>query len=242
MRRSTAAVLVSSAVIALAAFYVAWPVWTGYRIREAIETGNAALLEDKVDFPSVRVTMRPVLKSELERSLTAGQDRGGLGGLIASQLKGDRVDRLLDAAIATVVTPEAVIRTVREGRSVRELSERILKGRTTGEQGEATQRGGIGGVLGQIAGRSQTGDARGSQPPAQEPSKQSASPPAKQAEPGAKRRLTLANIKSFAIEGPLAFSFGVARDVEKAEPDVVVKLAFTSFDWRVVGVLPQINR
>jgi hypothetical protein len=52
-------------------------------------------------------------------------------------------------------------------------------------------------------------------------------------------RLTLANIKSYRITGPLSLAVGAARDPAAAEPDVTVELAFTGADWKVVGIVPR---
>lgn len=58
-------------------------------------------------------------------------------------------------------------------------------------------------------------------------------------QPDRPRRLGLANIKSYRITGPLSLSVAAALDQAATEPDVIVELAFTGGDWKVVGILPQ---
>lgn len=57
--------LIAVAILALAGFYVAWPAWSGYQIRNAFLTDDVALLAHKVDFPLVRQSLRPVVAAEV---------------------------------------------------------------------------------------------------------------------------------------------------------------------------------
>jgi hypothetical protein len=54
-------VLASLAILACAALYVASPFLTAFSIREAIKQGNSDYLADKIEWPSVRETMRQSL-------------------------------------------------------------------------------------------------------------------------------------------------------------------------------------
>ena len=45
-------------VILLLAFYVAWPAWSVYQIQSAIKAKDAEALARKIDFPSVRASLR----------------------------------------------------------------------------------------------------------------------------------------------------------------------------------------
>ena len=81
-----------------------------------------------------------------------------------------------------------------------------------------------------IGNRSTDGDAPGGAGSTGEPTA---------AEQAPRRRLTLANIKSYRITGPLSLTIGVARDAAANEPDIIAELAFTGWDWKVIGLVPQ---
>lgn len=192
------------ALVALGGFYVAWPAWTAFQIRQAIEANDPAALERKIDFQSVRERAKPVLTVEVERSLERLKGgSGGLGAVLAGQLKDRFGGRIADAAIDSILTPANVVAMVRRGQSLR----RVLRERV-GER-PATD-----------APQAPDGQPTGGQP-------------------DRPRRLSLANIKSYRITGPLSLSVAVALDPAAAEPDVIVELAFTGGDWKVVGILPQ---
>lgn len=216
------------ALLAFAGFYGAWPAWSGYRIRAAIENQDVALLESKIEFPSVRAALKPTVTAEVNRQVELRlKDAGPLGALIGSQLKGETAGRLVDRAIESAVTAESVIRIAHEGKSMREAIENVL----------ASQMGGaLGGVLGKMTQRRQ---GSGNEP------KESPQPDASgnaKGEPGqAKRRFGLANVKRVSINGPLSFSVGVARKADAAEPDVTAEMRFTGFDWKVVSLIPRLE-
>lgn len=215
--------------LALAGFYGAWPAWSGYRIRKAIETEDVALLEGKIEFPSVRAALKPTVTAEVNRQIErALKDAGPLGGLIGSQLKGETAGRLVDRAIEAAVTPESIIRIAHEGKSMREAIERVL----------ADQMGGaLGGVLGKITQRRQQG---GAQAPKDTPqSEPQGGGKGDSGEP--KRRFGLANIKRVSITSPLSFTVGVARKADATEPDVTAEMRFTGFDWKVVSLIPRLE-
>jgi hypothetical protein len=50
------------------AFYVAWPLYAGYDIKSSLEAGNPAGLNAHVDFPSVRVSLRPSVEKKVDGS------------------------------------------------------------------------------------------------------------------------------------------------------------------------------
>ncbi len=231
--------LIALAVLALLGFYIAWPAWTGYRIRQAFETQDAALLESKIDFSSVRASLKPVVAAEAEAGFERlKQQAGPLGGLIAGTIKNDVMGRLVDSVINSAITPPNVIRMVREGRGFKQSLERILSEQAGVKGGDGG--GGLrlpGGLGGRRAGKDGAGQPN--EPPKEE---QVATQPAG-AEGGAgaapRPRMSLANIKSFALDGPLAFSVGVAKDATAAEPEVVATLQFTGTDWKVVAITPD---
>ncbi len=206
MRRLLMWVLI--VLVALGGFYVAWPAWTAHQIRQAIEANDPAALERKIDFQSVRERAKPVLTVEVERSLERLKGgSGGLGAVLAGQLKDRFGGRIAEAAIDSILTPANVVAMARQGQSLR----RVLRERV-GERPAADAP--------QAPGGNQSGQPTGGQP-------------------DRPRRLSLANIKSYRITGPLSLSIAVALDPAATEPDVIVELAFTGADWKVVGILPQ---
>lgn len=232
--------------MALMGFYVGWPAWTAHQISMAIRDENPDLLASKVDFTSVQASLRPFFATELEKGVERlAREQGPLGGLIAAGLKGDIGQRLLDRAIVSGVTPNNVIRMAREGRNMREalqkiFSEQMGKGAATGsppsEEGARADEAAKS-KLGNILGRARQGTG-GPAPKNERDPPQPAPQQDQQATP--KRQLGLANIKSVALNGPVALTIGIARDKEAKEADLLVHFALTGGDWKVVGLTPRV--
>ena len=72
--------LILLALCLLLAFYVGWPMWSAYKIHAALEANDAKTLETKVDFPSVRESLKPTITSEVERAMDKAA--GGVAGQI----------------------------------------------------------------------------------------------------------------------------------------------------------------
>lgn len=109
-------------VLMLAGFYVGWPAWSGYQISQALKTHDAHTLERKIDFTSVRVGIRPIVASEVDKALDRMQrDPGSLTGTFAAALRKDLAPRFVDVALQTFVTPDNVVRMVQHGGSVRDF-------------------------------------------------------------------------------------------------------------------------
>ena len=88
-------------------FYIAWPAWSGYRIYNALERNDIATLERKIDFPSVRESLKPAITSDVDRRLAripaevVDQQRDG-------RLKQQIGPRLVDAALNKIVTAQSI--------------------------------------------------------------------------------------------------------------------------------------
>ena len=235
-------------LLALIGFYGVWPAWSGYRIRQAIENEDPALLAAKIEFPAVRAALKPVVAAEVERTIErALKDAGPLGGLISGQIKGDIAGRIIDSSINTIVTPENVIKIAHDGKSLREAIERVMKeqvglggilGGGDGKPGGGF--GGLGGILEKLGQRRQPAPAGSEPQTAPDAGAKETSPAQTGARPG-KRRFTLANIKSFRPIGLLGFAIGVARNAAAAEPDITAELRFTGLDWKVVSLIPRLE-
>lgn len=137
------------------------------------------------------------------------QKSGSIGSVIAGQIKDRLGSRVTDAAVDTILTPGNVVAVVRQGRSWRRFL-REWRGDRTG-----------------------TGETPGG------PDRSSNDTPNQGAEAQPRRRLGLANLKSYRITGPLSLAVGAARDAAATEPDLIAELEFTGFDWKVVGIVPR---
>lgn len=230
-------------VIALLGFYVAWPAYSLMSVKNALNTENVPLLAAKVDFPSVRQSLTPAITAEVERAAAAAVAQGGAeNAALLAQLKTQMVPKIVELALATIVTPESLMRIYREGGDMRKTISDIVSEKMGGGGGlaglagvlggGAQKPGGLsdllGGKLGGLLGKKEAAEAAA---PASTPAI---------AKSGTKGSFTMANVKRFAMTGPMGFSVGVAKDAAASEPDVDTDLAFTGMDWKIVGVRPRI--
>jgi len=231
-------------VLALLGFYVAWPAYTVMQLKNAIETDNVPLLAAKVDFPSVRVSLTPIVTVEAEKAVTAAIAKGGGdNAALLAQIKTQMMPKVVDLALNTIVTPESLMRIYREGGDVRKTITALVQEKmgagglgalagVLGAGGGDGKPGGLndllGGKLGGLFGRKGTDAA-----PA-------AAPVAADAKPSGQPAFGLANIKRFAMTGLAGYSIGVAKSAAATGPDVEADIAFTGSDWKIVGVRPQI--
>jgi hypothetical protein len=251
-------------ILALAGFYVGWPAWSGYQISEALKTHDAGTLERKIDFASVRVGIRPLVASEVEKAIDRMQrDGGSLTGAFAAALRKDLAPRIVDAALNTFVTPDNVVRLVQRGGSVRDMVRQSVAeqtGRSGARIGSAPgaaapdadaprRSGGLSGMMERLA------RPGGNQGAREEPPTTSATapspPPAPVTEASAsaapldgmrRPRFSYANIKHFRITGPVSFEIGFNRNAQASEPEVIAEMAFRDGDWKVVRVIPRIEQ
>lgn len=97
---------------AVALFAIAWaaaPIFAGQALIRAAKAGDAAKLEQLVDFPALRDSMKEELNQELTRRVgndprLAERGLGALGMMLAPMI--------LDGAIDTVVTPQVLAQMV----------------------------------------------------------------------------------------------------------------------------------
>lgn len=243
--------LILLAIVAILAFYVAWPAYSGLAIKQALEAKDATALSSKVDFPSVREGMRPAVTARVETLLDNAFAKLGNGaGALATGLKTKVAPKLVDGALDILVKPETLIRVHAQGARFKDAVETVLSDEVRGEvaggalggllKGQGTEGGG-GGILdkiGQAAGKlgfdpgkalGGATDATGTETPVADPAK-----------PDSGKKIGLGNIKSVALNGPLGLALGVARDAAASEPDVSVELSFTGLDWKLTGLVPKL--
>jgi hypothetical protein len=85
--------------------WFSWPLWTALQIREAVLSGDTAVLERKVDWPGVRASLKQSLPVYL-----AGQ---GLIGQTLTALFGTTV---VDTIVDSYVSPAGLVH-LRQARS-----------------------------------------------------------------------------------------------------------------------------
>lgn len=256
-------------ILAALGFYVAWPAWSGYRIAEALSAKDAGGLEGKIDFPSVRESLRPVVTAEMGKRIDQEMRAlGPLGQTLGQTLDGDMKTqmqgKLVDQMLMAIVTPDNVIRIAHEGGNIAATVEKIL-GEAAGQIGALTAGaapgnatpsggggGGIGGMLGQVLGGATGGapgggggDLAGILGKALGGMKKSAdaapaAPETKSGATPAKRSFGLGNLKGFGFDGPLAFYASVARDAAQPKADGTIGMSFTGGDWKLTRVVPNI--
>lgn len=250
--------LIALLVVAAIGFYGVWPAWSGYRIAAALQAKDETLLASKIDFPSVRESLRPVVSAEVEKRMT--QPGGAAGGLLGGDLKKQLLPRLVDSVLQTLVTPANVIRIANESGGAAKAIEQIVTeqlAKTVGGAGaiagalgnQGAGQGGVGGgnlggVLGNVLGNAGgmnipglPGGLGGAQAPASAPTPASAP---KSADTSAKPSFGLGNLKSFSFDGPLGMQIALAKDAASSKPDVTVGIAFSGADWKLVKLIPNL--
>jgi hypothetical protein len=237
--------------LALLGFYVAWPLYAGYEINSSLDTQNVERLNAKVDFPSVRVSLRPAVAAKVDQVVTDVLRRAGTaGGPLADQLKASVVPRIVDGVLAAFVTPEMLIRIHASGKSFKEALDGIVLERTSQAQGlgrfMVVPEGGqpVGGSqsgLEQIAGKLGIDTSKVLGGAAAKSTEEAAAPSAEllPAKSGAKPKYGLGNIKHFSFTGPLGLSLSVSRDANTRKPELTADLTFVDGSWKLTGLVPE---
>ena len=251
--------LIALIILGLLGFYVAWPAWSGYKLATALRDGDAAGLESKIDFPSVRQSLRPTVTVEVEKAI-AKQGSQGLGQLLTGDLKAQMMPKLVDAVLEKVVTPINVIRIAKEGGNVAGTVEKIMMeemGKVGGipglklpggAGGLPNLPGGLGTIAGAGAAATQLGipgipglpGMGGGQPPASAPAPAAPAAPKAADSTSKPASFGLGNIKSFGLDGPLGYSVSVAKDAAAGKPDLTAGMRFTGMDWKLTSVVPHL--
>jgi hypothetical protein len=60
-------VLSGLAIVLAGLFYLAWPAWSAYQLKIALESGDVLGVERGIDFPSVRNSLRPAVMAKPQR-------------------------------------------------------------------------------------------------------------------------------------------------------------------------------
>jgi hypothetical protein len=240
----------SLAFLGLMAFYIAWPAYSGYEIKAALDARNAERLSAKVDFPSLRASLRPAVAVKVEKMLVetlrqAGPSRGPLTDELRAQL----MPPIIDGVLAVLVTPETLIRIHAEGATMKDAIDMIVAERA----GEGV---GIAGLLSKDAGAGASestlskigkavekigldpNKALGGLFSKKEAPQPQATPPTTDHRAGP--AYGLENIKRFGLNGPLGVAVGLAQDPRAREPDLTAEMSFVGGDWKLTGLVPKI--
>lgn len=219
--------LMGLAVVLAGLFYIAWPAYSAYQLKVALESGDAAGLERGIDFPAVRQSLRPVVTARLEQNLKQAVEGTPGGDFVVEAMGGETLPKLVDGALDTLLTPEALIRIHAEGKSLKDFI-------ATMKSNKPALADQVGGLVRDFLGKAKV-PAPGSGSPAQPPDGGAVATPVLPEE----KRLGLGNIKSLGFDGPLAFTLGVARDAKAPAADLSVTMSFEGTGWRVTRLVPE---
>jgi hypothetical protein len=255
--------LSSLLAILLLAFYVAWPGYSAYEIHQALEARDAAALEGRIDFASLRESLRPAATAEAERTIDEQVKKaGGTAGVLAGEIAKKSLPKLVEVSLDAAVTPQNIIRIYAEGGSVKETLTRIVQEQllgaggltglgtlgTTGRTG-APASAGSGGwgkaleSIGKAAGLDlapapPTAGAATTKSPVRTVGTPVATSPGESAAP--KPSYGLSNIKKLGPTGPFTMEVGIAKDASAKEPDVTAEMGFTGTGWKLTGLRPKL--
>lgn len=240
--------------VAALAFYVAWPVYSGYEIKTSLDARDAERLSAKIDFPSLRASLRPAVATKVEKTLTAALKKAGPGsGPLTDELRAKLMPGIIDAVLAVLVTPEMLIRVHSDGTNLKDVIDGIVAERAmmsgglgdliVASPGASGSEGGLGN-LGKIAeklgidpGKALGGLAGKKQEPESAASK---------TEPISTGTQQMAlgygpeNVKRFGLNGPLSVVVGVAKDPKARDADLTAEMSFVNGDWKLTGLVPKI--
>lgn len=236
MRRIVPFVLL--VLLALAGFYGLWPALSLKATRTALQTSDEAALATRIDFPAVRSSLKPVAVAQMDKALDQLSKSGGIGGALGGQIKDQMKDQLVDATLATLVTPERIIRMYAEGQDIKELLAKFKSAAAGGEQGKIDAGKLLGELFGKKAKPADTPTATPATNPDSAPVKPASAPAGSTEQP--KSKYSLDNVKGWGFRGPTGLWFGVAKDPAATQADVLVDMAFTGGTWKIVGLTPKV--
>lgn len=239
--------------LAVLLFYVAWPLYAGYEIKSSLEAADTAGLSARIDFPSVRTSLRPAVAKKVDAVVTDALLKGGTaGGALADQLKARVMPRIVDGVLAALVTPEMLIRIHASGKSFKEAIDGMVLERASQAEGfggllivPGDEAGGGKSKIEEIAGAfgidtkkvlgggigATTAEAESGEAPAALPAKSGG---------GERPKYGLGNIKHFSLTGPFGLSVGVARNPNARKPELTAEMRFVDGTWMLTGLVPQI--
>lgn len=216
--------LTGLAIVSAGFFYVAWPAWSAYQLKLALESGDVAGVERGIDFPAVRNSLRPAVTAGIEQNLKEATKGTPGSDLIIEKVSKDTLPKLVEASLDTLLTPQSLIRLHAEGKSIREFI-------NTMKSGSPDLAGQLGGFVRDFFGTKTDPNSI----PAGVGVSATATPIVPQS-----RRLGIGNIKSVGLDGPLGVSIGLSRDPKATAADLTATLSFEGTGWRVTRLVPRL--
>ncbi len=242
-------------VLLLAVAWVAWPLYSMYQIYGGLQSADASVLNNKIDFVTLRKNMRPTISHEVDGVIA--KNAGGAGKLFGGQI-GKLKGKIVDGALTKVVTAQGLAKVFKAGGDVTGPIKEMVMGQfgklgglsalagggsSSGGGGLGSllgglgggEQAGLGGMLGGLAakkGGSALGGLLGGGSKKTEAKTDDAAP-AKPAKYG------IGNLKRFAFTGLTSMEVGVAKDASVDGADVTAVMAFKDFDWKLVNIIPR---
>jgi hypothetical protein len=239
--------------------WVAWPAYSAYQIYSGMKTADEGVLQRKINWDSMRTSLRPVVAVEVEKAIS---DVGGQGvsGALMPQLKQKFMPQIIDLALKTVVTPKGLAEVMAHGGDVSSTVSRIVSKQlgklgglgalTSGGEGSDSGGGllggllgggkkGGGGLLGGLLGNKQVRELAGDKLGKVMGGSKTLEPAVEAETKTDKPSYGLGNIKRFAYTGLGAMEVGVAKDPKADISDVTAVMEFQGFDWKLTGLMPR---
>lgn len=244
------------AAVPLFGFYAAWPAISAFQIREALETRDSAAIGQKIDFASVKDSLRPATRAAAERSLKGYlSSSGGAAGVLGEEIAKKALPKLVDLSLNALATPENIGRIYADGGSVTQTLGSIVEqqlaraggiaglGGFSGQAGTISGAGsGLGGVLSTLGkavgfeGGATAGAAKKNPVRTMLESELIETASTQKSATG----FGLANIKKAQPTGLLSVEVGFAKDPKVKDADLTVEMRFTGRDWVLTGLRPRI--
>src|SRR5262249_37229137 len=107
-------------------YYIAWPAWSAYELQDAIKTRDLATLARKIDFPSVRTSLRTSAMEKLAE-LHARPNSLPTSAVASERNRKDVGTPVVDQLLERTATPDGLLRISREEGPLRASVERLLR-------------------------------------------------------------------------------------------------------------------
>ena len=102
-------VLMGLVCVCAAAAYVAVPFYTAWSIREAIRAGNSTYLADKIEWASLKETLKPsIARMALDLPPEEGEDWAGVKPTMWQRIKAYMGQGMVNRVVEKYVTPEGL--------------------------------------------------------------------------------------------------------------------------------------
>jgi hypothetical protein len=189
-------------------YYIAWPALSAYELQNAIKTRDLVTLARKIDFPSVRASLRTFAAEKLAE-LRDRPNSSLAGAADGERTRKDVGTRVVDQMLEDAATPDGLLRISREDGPLRASIDRLLR--------DHMNRGGDSAA--QVK-KQPTGAHGGGEMPERT------------------QRYGFGNIKSIRPASPIRYEIGIAKYQAATRPDIIVDFGFTGTDWKITGARP----